>query len=87
MNVVTPCQVAASGRGIAGVVGPVSRHMPPALHQLLQTLRGPNTPQQQQQQQVVQILRSNPQLMAAFVKQRAYLLQLRQKSHQDQPEP
>ena len=85
MNVVTPCQVAASGRGIAGVVGPDSWHLPPALHQLLQILRKPSTPQLQQE--VVQILRSNPQLMAAFVKQRAYLLQQQQKSHQDQPEP
>ncbi|KAK6630216.1 hypothetical protein RUM43_015009 [Polyplax serrata] len=39
-----------------------------ALQQLLQTLKSPNTPEQQQQ--ILQILKSNPQLMAAFIKQR-----------------
>nr|7OSW_A Chain A, NCBD [Homo sapiens] len=43
--------------------------MPPALQQLLQTLKSPNSPQQQQQ--VLHILKSNPQLMAAFIKQRS----------------
>ena len=38
-----------------------------ALQQLLQTLRSPNSPQQQQQ--VLAILKSNPTLMAAFIKQ------------------
>uniref|UniRef100_H3AHW2 histone acetyltransferase n=1 Tax=Latimeria chalumnae TaxID=7897 RepID=H3AHW2_LATCH len=40
-----------------------------ALQDLLQTLRSPSSPMQQQQ--VLNILRSNPQLMAAFIKQRA----------------
>jgi E1A/CREB-binding protein len=50
------------------------------LHQLLQTLKEPSTPEQQQQ--VVTILRSNPQLMAAFVKQRSILMQQNQNQHQ-----
>ncbi|AWP18596.1 putative histone acetyltransferase p300-like isoform 2 [Scophthalmus maximus] len=40
-----------------------------ALQDLLRTLRSPSSPLQQQQ--VLNILRSNPQLMAAFIKQRA----------------
>lgn len=39
-----------------------------AMQQLLQTLKSPNTPQQQQQ--VMAILKSYPQLLAAFIKQR-----------------
>ncbi|XP_052796528.1 histone lysine acetyltransferase CREBBP-like isoform X2 [Mya arenaria] len=39
-----------------------------ALEQLLRTLKSPTSPQQQQQ--VIQILKSYPQLMAAFIKQR-----------------
>lgn len=38
-----------------------------ALQKLLQTLKSPNSPQQQQQ--VLTILKSHPQLMAAFIKQ------------------
>ncbi|XP_068098213.1 histone acetyltransferase p300 [Hyperolius riggenbachi] len=40
-----------------------------ALHNLLRTLRSPSSPMQQQQ--VLNILHSNPQLLAAFIKQRA----------------
>ncbi|XP_077589809.1 CREB-binding protein-like [Stigmatopora nigra] len=39
-----------------------------ALQELLRTLKSPSSPQQQQQ--VLNILKSNPQLMAAFIKQR-----------------
>ena len=39
-----------------------------ALQQLMQTLRSPSTPEQQSQ--ILQILKSNPPLMAAFIKQR-----------------
>lgn len=39
-----------------------------ALQQLMQTLRSPHTPEQQNQ--ILQILKSNPPLMAAFIKQR-----------------
>ncbi|XP_028670118.2 CREB-binding protein isoform X2 [Erpetoichthys calabaricus] len=39
-----------------------------ALQDLLRTLKSPSSPQQQQQ--VLNILKSNPQLMAAFIKQR-----------------
>ena len=42
--------------------------MPQVLQQLLATLRSPNSPQQQQK--VLTILKSNPQLMAAFIRQR-----------------
>uniref|UniRef100_A0A672M223 histone acetyltransferase n=1 Tax=Sinocyclocheilus grahami TaxID=75366 RepID=A0A672M223_SINGR len=41
-----------------------------ALQDLLRTLRSPSSPLQQQQ--VLNILRSNPQLMAAFIKQRVH---------------
>ncbi|CAL8389401.1 unnamed protein product [Arctogadus glacialis] len=46
------------------------RVMPPqsALQDLLHALKSPSSPQQQQQ--VLNILRSNPHLMAAFIKQR-----------------
>ncbi|GLH12031.1 CREB binding protein [Gryllus bimaculatus] len=40
----------------------------PALQQLLTVLKSPNTPEQQAK--ILQILKSNPQLMAAFIKQR-----------------
>lgn len=40
-----------------------------ALQQLMQTLRSPQSTDQQAQ--ILQILKSNPQLMAAFIKQRA----------------
>lgn len=39
-----------------------------ALQQLMQTLRSPQSPEQQQQ--ILSILKANPQLMAAFIKQR-----------------
>ena len=45
----------------------------PAVQQLLQTLKSPSSPQQQQQ--VLQILKSNPQLMATFLK-RVYFKQI-----------
>ncbi|CAL8241255.1 unnamed protein product [Gadus morhua 'NCC'] len=50
---------------------------PNALQDLLRTLRSPSSPQQQQQ--VLDILKSNPQLMAAFIKQRTA------KYHANQP--
>ena len=58
----------------AGVMAPQApgQQQPPgqkqALQLLLQTLKSPNTPEQQQQ--ILQILKKNPQLMAAFIKQR-----------------
>lgn len=59
-----------------GVIGPVGQVVPQAqgnmqkhaLQQLMQTLRSPHTPEQQNQ--ILQILKSNPPLMAAFIKQR-----------------
>lgn len=53
-----------------------------ALQQLLQTLRSPNTPEQQQQ--ILQILKSNPQLMAAFIKQRQTFQAMQQQQQQQQ---
>ena len=49
---------------------------PNGLQDLLRTLRSPSSPQQQQQ--VLNILRSHPPLMAAFIKQRAAKYQLQQ---------
>ena len=46
---------------------PQGGHVPQALQQLLQTLKSPNTPHQQET--VLNILKSHPQLMAAFIKQ------------------
>ena len=71
---------------------PRSDSFPPqALHQLLQTLKSPHSPQQQKQ--VLAILKSNPQLMAAFIKQRTQQQQLlqqqqaaQQQSQATQPE-
>merc|ERR1719186_2414815 len=53
---------------------PGSGHVPErrtmqCLQQLIQALKSPQTPEQQAQ--VLQILKSNPNLMAAFIKQRA----------------
>ena len=73
---VTPGQVAVSGHGVTGVVEPDPYQLRPVLYQLLEILTEPNTPQRLQK--VVQILRSNPQLMAAFIKQRSYLLSKQQ---------
>jgi len=54
------------GGTMPGTVGPaMQKH---ALHQLLQTLKSPSTPDQQQR--ILHILKTNPQLMAAFIKQR-----------------
>ncbi|XP_051570050.1 CREB-binding protein-like isoform X2 [Myxocyprinus asiaticus] len=49
-------------RGVASSIAPG------ALQDLLRTLKSPSSPQQQQQ--VLNILKSNPHLMAAFIKQR-----------------
>uniref|UniRef100_H3D9B6 histone acetyltransferase n=1 Tax=Tetraodon nigroviridis TaxID=99883 RepID=H3D9B6_TETNG len=48
---------------------PAVTQSPGALQELLRTLRSPSSPAQQQQ--VLNILRSNPALMAAFIRQRA----------------
>ncbi|XP_057682643.1 histone acetyltransferase p300 isoform X2 [Corythoichthys intestinalis] len=65
-------QVMSAGAGgvpqMAGAGGP--GNLPQgALQDLLRTLRSPSSPLQQQQ--VLNILRSNPTLMAAFIRQRA----------------
>ncbi|CAG5897786.1 unnamed protein product [Menidia menidia] len=63
------------------------RGMPPnitqnALQELLRTLKSPSSPQQQQQ--VLSILKSNPHLMAAFIKQRTAKYQASQPQQQQQ---
>lgn len=64
--------------GVGGVQPPIiqgqqqqqsSQASKQALQQLMQTLKNP-TSGPDQQQQILQILKSNPQLMAAFIKQR-----------------
>uniref|UniRef100_A0AAQ5ZVZ8 histone acetyltransferase n=1 Tax=Amphiprion ocellaris TaxID=80972 RepID=A0AAQ5ZVZ8_AMPOC len=58
---------------------------PSALQDLLRTLKSPTSPQQQQQ--VLSILKSNPQLMAAFIKQRTAKYQSNQPQQQQQQNP
>ncbi|CAJ1075040.1 CREB binding protein b isoform X3 [Xyrichtys novacula] len=55
---------------------------PSALQDLLRTLKSPSSPQQKQQ--VLNILKSNPQLMAAFIKQRTAKYQANQPQQQQQ---
>uniref|UniRef100_A0A1A8AMM4 histone acetyltransferase n=1 Tax=Nothobranchius furzeri TaxID=105023 RepID=A0A1A8AMM4_NOTFU len=55
---------------------------PSALQELLRTLKSPSSPQQQQQ--VLTILKSNPHLMAAFIKQRTAKYQASQAPQQQQ---
>lgn len=63
---------------IGGQVGPQASNMQKhALQQLMQTLRSPQTPEQQNQ--ILQILKSHPPLMAAFIKQRVTLFLLKKK--------
>uniref|UniRef100_A0A8C2WE27 histone acetyltransferase n=1 Tax=Cyclopterus lumpus TaxID=8103 RepID=A0A8C2WE27_CYCLU len=57
---------------------------PNALQDLLRTLKSPSSPQQQQQ--VLNILKSNPQLMAAFIKQRTAKYQANQPQQAGQPQ-
>ncbi|EPQ11902.1 CREB-binding protein [Myotis brandtii] len=56
---------------------------PGALQDLLRTLKSPSS--RQQQQQVLNILKSNPQLMAAFIKQRTAKYVASQPGLQPQP--
>lgn len=58
---------------------------PGALQDLLRTLKSPSSPQQQQQ--VLNILKSNPHLMAAFIKQRAAKYQANQPNQPQQVQP
>uniref|UniRef100_A0A672HQL3 histone acetyltransferase n=1 Tax=Salarias fasciatus TaxID=181472 RepID=A0A672HQL3_SALFA len=63
-------------RGMPGNIAPS------ALQDLLRTLKSPSSPQQQQQ--VLSILKSNPHLMAAFIKQRTAKYQASQPQQQQQ---
>ncbi|XP_078140564.1 CREB binding protein b isoform X2 [Centroberyx gerrardi] len=73
--VMTP-QQQGMPRGIPGNIAPS------ALQDLLRTLKSPSSPQQQQQ--VLNILKSNPHLMAAFIKQRTAKYQANQPQQQPQ---
>ncbi|XP_048348809.1 CREB-binding protein isoform X2 [Sphaerodactylus townsendi] len=77
-------QPAVSGPRMPGVQPPPRSIPPNALQELLRTLKSPSSPQQQQQ--VLNILKSNPQLMAAFIKQRTAKYVANQPSMQ-QPQP
>lgn len=70
MTVMRPGGVGGVQAG-AMVQGPHAGNQAPkhALQQLMQTLKNP-TSGPDQQSQILQILKSNPQLMAAFIKQR-----------------
>ncbi|XP_026065853.1 CREB-binding protein-like isoform X2 [Carassius auratus] len=61
--------------------GLTSSIAPGALQDLLRTLKSPSSPQQQQQ--VLNILKSNPHLMAAFIKQRTAKYQASQPQQQN----
>lgn len=54
--------------GAAPINAPGNMMQKQALQQLMATLRSPQSAEQQQQ--ILTILKSNPQLMAAFIKQR-----------------
>ena len=56
------------------------RQLPQALRELLHTLKSTSISRQQQKQKVLQILRSNPQLMMVFMRQASYLRQQQQQS-------
>lgn len=59
-------------------------NIPPALQQLLQTLKSQNHPHQYQQAQVLQILKQNPQLIQAFMKHRQQQQFMNQSQQQNQ---
>ncbi|KAM6957345.1 CREB binding protein b isoform 2-T2 [Aplochiton taeniatus] len=69
--------------------GMPGNNAPNALQDLLRTLKSPSSPHQQQQ--VLSILKSNPHLMAAFIKQRTAKYQAsqpqQQQQQQQQPPP
>lgn len=60
--------------GAAPINTPGNMMQKQALQQLLHTLRSPQS--SEQQQQILAILKTNPQLMAAFIKQRQVLITL-----------
>ncbi|TRY97269.1 hypothetical protein DNTS_020570 [Danionella cerebrum] len=64
--------------------GVTSSIAPGALQDLLRTLKSPSSPQQQQQ--VLNILKANPHLMAAFIKQRTAKYQASQPQQQQNPQ-
>ncbi|XP_071976259.1 CREB-binding protein isoform X1 [Engystomops pustulosus] len=82
----TAAQQAVAGPRMQGVPQQQPRNISPnALQDLLRTLKSPSSPQQQQQ--VLNILKSNPQLMAAFIKQRTAKYAANQPGMQPQQAP
>uniref|UniRef100_A0A3Q1FDS4 histone acetyltransferase n=1 Tax=Acanthochromis polyacanthus TaxID=80966 RepID=A0A3Q1FDS4_9TELE len=77
-----PMMPQQQGLQMPGVMPPQGNIAPSALQDLLRTLKSPTSPQQQQQ--VLSILKSNPQLMAAFIKQRTAKYQANQPPQQQQ---
>ncbi|XP_022235676.1 CREB-binding protein-like isoform X2 [Limulus polyphemus] len=87
-------QMLVPGSGVSTTIGPsqgaggqgsgIQRpaQLPQGLPQLLQMLKSPTSPQQQQQ--VLQILKTNPQLMAYFIKQRTAQQQAQKQQQQQQ---
>ncbi|KAM4697951.1 CREB-binding protein isoform 3-T3 [Rhinophrynus dorsalis] len=79
-------QQTVAGPRLQGVPQQQTRNISPnALQDLLRTLKSPSSPQQQQQ--VLNILKSNPQLMAAFIKQRTAKYVANQPGMQPQQAP
>ncbi|XP_073504360.1 CREB-binding protein isoform X2 [Phyllobates terribilis] len=78
-------QQAVAGPRMQGVPQQPRNISPNALQDLLRTLKSPSSPQQQQQ--VLNILKSNPQLMAAFIKQRTAKYVANQPGMQPQQAP
>ncbi|XP_078274123.1 CREB-binding protein-like isoform X7 [Rhinoraja longicauda] len=81
----TPPQTTAGQRMPSSQQPPRGSISPNALQDLLRTLKSPSSPQQQQQ--VLNILKSNPQLMAAFIKQRTAKYQASQPGMQAHAQP
>ncbi|XP_077305392.1 CREB-binding protein isoform X1 [Lithobates pipiens] len=82
----TAAPQAVAGPRLQGVPQQQARNISPnALQDLLRTLKSPSSPQQQQQ--VLNILKSNPQLMAAFIKQRTAKYVANQPGMQPQQAP
>ncbi|XP_075035519.1 CREB-binding protein isoform X3 [Mixophyes fleayi] len=83
---ISAAQQAVAGPRLQGVPQQQARTISPnALQDLLRTLKSPSSPQQQQQ--VLNILKSNPQLMAAFIKQRTAKYVANQPGMQPQQAP
>ena len=83
-----PSSVSGAGPQQQAPMGPPGqqpqRSSTQALQQLLQTLKNPSTPHQQSE--VLSILKTHPQLMAAFIRQRHLQQQQQQQQQQQNPQ-